>query len=654
MFPAQALSLSVQEQEPKGSLGTSGGWWAGIVPPRADILPPWGLRSRDIALRKLYLASHNTLVQGVISYLVHNTTACPWEIQGGRNLTYKFQELLQYAHFGDGWDGFLERVLTDYLTQDFGAVIEIIGRGNPDQPLRGEVVGISHLDSLRCAATGNWEYPIIYWPKRGGDMYRLHWTRVFRLVDMPSTDERAFGNGLCALSRAAGIATVQQMLGKYQVERLDNLPPSGIAAISGITDGQFTDAMAYYEAAQTKEGNVYWRNILRLIGVDPANPVKIEFTSFAQLPEQFDYEAYMRMHVNALALAFGVDPQDVWPLSGAALGTGAQSKVLHQKGQGKAPAEIRGKITRMVNLRVLPESLEFEFKYRDKEADQQEAERAQVWVTTVNAAPITPEQRQLMLAKNVEAFADVLLDDKGQLIEVPDVDRQPPDVPATMEDNATPGTQPDNTVNSQTPANTAPQQPPAKALRFKAIQSTRLDFEGSMEDLLASAVSNAIDRTTAGIQLRGLVAQYIPAAYSDGLADGGVQSGPSRDDQVVINGMIADQSAYISNMLDTLYVDGLTEAEVNGKPSMWFAGSIMPAYSAGLLSADANAMMEFGGEDGDESCKDCQRLKGQRHRFSDWYARNLVPSTVGQDTECGGWRCRHLLVRVDGAEVGNW
>ncbi len=652
VFPAQALNLSVQEQEPKGSIGGSG-WWAGVMPPRADILPPWGLRSRDLALRKLYLASYNTLIQGIVTYLVHNTTACPWEIQGGRNLTYQFQELLQYAHFGDGWDGFLERVLTDYLTQDFGAVVEIIGRGSPDQPLRGAAVGIAHLDSQRCAATGNWEYPIIYWPKRGGDMYRLHWTRVFRMTDMPSSEERAFGNGLCALSRAAGIAVIQQMLGKYQVERLDNLPPSGIAAISGITDTQFQDAMAFYQAAQTQDGNVYWRNILRLIGVDPKNPVRVEFTSFAQLPEQFDYRTYMEMHVNALALAFGVDPQDVWPLSGSSMGTATQSKVLHQKGQGKAPAEIRGKLTRMINLRVLPESLEFEFKYRDKEADQQEAERAQIWVNTVNSAPITPEQKQMMLAKNVEAFADVLLDDKGQLIEAPDVDRQPPDEPTAMEDNAVPGTTPDNTVNSQAPANTAPI-PPAKALRFKAIQSTRLDFEGDMEDLLASAVSGSTSQAEAGIRLRGMIAQYIPAAYGDGLTDGGVESEPSRDDRVVINGMIADQSAFISNMLDTLYTDGLTEAEVIGKPAMWFNGSIMPAYAAGLLSADANAMMEFGGEDGDESCADCQRLKGQRHRFSDWVARNLVPSTVGQQTACGGWQCRHLLFRVDGAEVGNW
>jgi hypothetical protein len=152
--PAQQ---SVREFEPKDALGSTS--FAGdmfwYVMPSADLLPSWGLRARDRELRRFWYAVHNTLIQGAITNIINRYTQTPWEISGGRNLVKRFTEVFQEAEFGEGYDTLLSKVLLDYFTQDFGAVIEVIGAGDPSKPLKGPVLGLAHLDSLRCVATGH-------------------------------------------------------------------------------------------------------------------------------------------------------------------------------------------------------------------------------------------------------------------------------------------------------------------------------------------------------------------------------------------------------------------------------------------------------------------------------------------------------------------
>lgn len=60
-----------------------------------------------------------------------------------------------------------------------------------------------------------------------------------------------------------------------------------------------------------------------------------------------------------------------------------------------------------------------------------------------------------------------------------------------------------------------------------------------------------------------------------------------------------------------------------------------------LMAADKK-MLTFVGDDGQESCKDCQKYKGQRHRASWWVSHNAIPPN--RDFKCGGWLCQHVLV----------
>lgn len=419
---------SVREFEPKDSFGA--GSFAGdsffVVLPQRDILSPWGLRSRDLELRRFFYSPHGWLYQGAITNLIKRYSATPWELSGGKILTKRFTQVFQEAEFGEGYGVFITKVLTDLLTQDFGAVVEIIGGGAPDKPIKGPVVGLAHLDSLRCVATGNLEFPIIYWSRRTGKMHRMHYTRVLRIVDMPASEERAYNNGLCALSRSISIANAEILLSKHENESLSDLPPTGFLALSNVRAGEWEQIMANYEAGRGQDGQSVFRQIARMESSNPAEPVKAEFVRFSMLPEGFNKREYIEIHVNAIALTMGEDPQEIWPLSGAPLGTGTQSKVLHSKGQAKTFGWLMRTFERVWNIAVLPKELEFKHKFEDRVSDQEEADTAQKWIDAANAAGVSESQRLQLIANKVPAFADVLLDEAGN-IRLPDVDSKPDD-----------------------------------------------------------------------------------------------------------------------------------------------------------------------------------------------------------------------------------
>lgn len=193
-------------------------------------------------------------------------------------------------------------------------------------------------------------------------------------------------------------------------------------------------------------------------------------------------------------------------------------------------------------------------------------------------------------------------------------------------------------------------------LENRAIQSTKGDFMGAMETLLGQAVDGAIDQRTFSILLGALISQYGYLAYRDGLIDGGVTDGVfSADDDKALQDLIEIARSYITGIADALYQDGLTSAEVLGKPLMWFNGALVPIYQAGLLSANDDGMYEFTRtNDTKEPCPDCLRLEGQRHRLYEWEEHNLLVPRPEQATECKGYQCGHELTPTTGRAKGEW
>ena len=663
---------TVQEFEEKTSLGAS----FGLLWGRGDLVAGWGTRARDLALRSWYYDPYNSLVQGAFANLVKQVAQTPWEVSGDQpRLVRYYQDLLsraQFDDFGGGWRGFVDRVVLDFLRYDFGAVVEIIGQGAPDRPLRGRVTGLAHLDALRCVATGNPEYPIAYWTRRSGKLHRLHRTRVARMVDMPDGDERYFGLGLSALSRVLSIVQREILISKYAVQSLDDLPPAGLLTLKGILQKQWEDVKGHYEANRKRDGASVWAQIMTLLSPDPGLEVSAEFLPFSRIWEHFSFREYVEINVNAIALTIGVDPQDIWPLTGAPLGTGTQSEILAAKARGKTFGDILSVLERFINFFILPPALEFRFKPQDNQQSRTDAEIAGMHAAVAEKlnGMFGSEIAGRYLANTVTAFKDVLLDEAGQL-RLPDTDPKADDqteeeIPEEAEPTAqqpadTGSVQPasdDVTADDDTPV----EQPNGDgrrlgrrqydALAQKSIQSTRLDFENDFEDAIATARAGEMNRRRFGIVLRGLIAKYGRRAFEDGLVEGGVNDAPDDDDRATIARLTAEQSAYVTNFADTLFSEvGISDAQAAGKPAMWFNKSIMAFFDAGLMSADKNGMYEWVYGD-TEHCTDCRRLNGQRHRLKNWSKKNWLPQS--SRLKCKGFNCKCKLVKRRGEPRGSY
>lgn len=81
-----------------------------------------------------------------------------------------------------------------------------------------------------------------------------------------------------------------------------------------------------------------------------------------------------------------------------------------------------------------------------------------------------------------------------------------------------------------------------------------------------------------------------------------------------------------------------------------YTNSLKEVYNYARLNSMRDIMVTFDGDDGAESCVDCQKYKGQRHRISWFISRNAVPP-FGSGLECHrGGKCQHGLID----DKGKW
>lgn len=608
---------------------------------RADLLPAWGTRERERWLRWYDRHNFNTLWQGAVAGLVKKFASTPSQIKGGRNLTAYFDDVLRYADFGAGQRTLKQKVARDYLRFDAGAYVEIIAPGNPKRPPTGRVTGLAHLDSYMCTPTGDPDYPVLY-TDRKGKQHLLHRSRVMHLVDIPDGDQNTPGYGLCALSRAIAIVERQILEGRYVAASLDDKPPPGMFLVGGMTKSQWSQRWQEFRQEQQTDERPTWGKVITFHGADATIMPSVTPVPFSVPPEKFDFKVYVELDVHEFALAIGVDIQELWELTGGNLGSAGQSQIQHAKSQGKTYGEMLAAWELGMNNQVLPASLEYEHKVRDPYEAQERATHAQIWTgVAMQLIPLVGKELAAeILANQVEAIADALLDEDGTLIRLPSedpqaTDQQNPDV--TVDDST-----PTDTVDARQPT-TQPNNSP-NAQSSKAFDDTRAEFVTNFTDLLGAA--DELSRRRAGIVLRAQLARLGRMAYEDGLKAGGVTDGMDDSDRATFAVWLAEQSTYVTNFLDTAYGKGLSGAQVIDHAEMWATKSLQGAYYHGVASADRNGMYAFVGDDGEESCATCKSLKGQQHRMGWWVQNQLRPGVDTSRFECGGYRCAHRLERV--------
>lgn len=692
-----AIAQSVQEFPPAINTGA---FFAQTV--RGPILPPYGTKERDHVLRLLYRNEYNSLIQGTVSAIAKKFITTPWEIKGDPqdekkliwlpdedgelysiSILEHYQMVLQNAQFGDGWETFASRILEDFFTQDFGAIIEMSGYGEPTGPLLSAigpdgkkfrvVTGISQLDSGRSFITGNPYYPIMYFSLISGSLHRMHRSRILRFVDSSSPDERFFGIGLCALSRAIAIYNRQYYMSRYIESLVDDKPQPGIMTVTGMTAPQREKLLQQYDNRQNiPDERPFWGKTLWFDSMNMDNPIKLEAHPFATTPEKFDWQKYNSLDVDAIALAFGVDRQEIWELAGRGLGSGSQSKVMADKASQKMFGFLLQNTERLINRRVLPSALEFSFSYKDPNEQQNIATQNLAIAQTIQAlaplANMSIDEQRAYLANASQQFKDVLTNEAGQVTPLNGQDQQP-DVSLTDDSpvdqgqieqglnigggGTTPqqsGVQPQGALAGATPAQQPTQPKPATAQKSFGITSS--DFAQRFSSLAILAVNNRLERGEFEDTLLDLLTTAGTDSFVDGLRSGGVNEPPDEDEMADIQNWLSDQIDFVDSLAAEIYSDpGLPESAIRTRATLWVNKSLMQIYQQGKLSADANGLYRW--EYGDtEHCEDCLRLNGQVHRLKRWCATGWLPNA--DQLDCHGYKCQCQLIRTDEPAQGRF
>lgn len=432
-------ALSVQQRiESNGGNVVGGVFYFGKM--AEDEVAPWWSPMRDLNLREFWRQPGNDILQGATSSMTKKFKSMSWVLEGPERVVRQYQPRLANAEFGKGWGRLLDKSLQDYFTQDKGAFWELIGQGDPAGPIEGAVLGLAHLDSALCQLTGDPVYPVLFHNPKSNKPHKLHATRAVHLVDMPSPNELMNDVGFCATSRVIASAQVLLKLAKYKNEKLSDLPPAGLLLFNNIMPSQWEDQKSDYNRERRKLGQETWANVMTFFGLDPSQPVTAEFTSFANLPDQFDERSAIDIYVNIVALAFGVDIREFWPLSAGSLGTAAETLVQHQKARGKGVGEVISTLERAINWKILPPSVSFRFDFRDDEEDAQRADIAKKKIEAIMAMwkppsqgmqvegftpPVSRLEIRQMLADQVAYFHEDFLEvDVTDNIEASDTDQE--------------------------------------------------------------------------------------------------------------------------------------------------------------------------------------------------------------------------------------
>jgi hypothetical protein len=285
----------------------------------------------------------------------------------------------------------LGKHLRDYLTTDNGAFIEIVRQSSA---AGSRIVGLRHLDSIRCYRTGDPERPLVYIDSVGRH-HLLNYEDVIMLSDMPSSRVEFRGYGICAARRAWETILKMTAMETYIREKVSGSRNLAIHIVNGISAQQLEGALTSSDNGTKQKGFVVYKGstIIPMLKNETPSLVTIPL---AEIPDGFNADserkdAYLR-YANALGIFVG----EVQPLSGQGLGTGTQSTILDESADGRGLAAWRRAFSHEITHRVFPTQTTFAFAAADFKDKKQKADTLAAWAgalkTLIETQTITPIQ----------------------------------------------------------------------------------------------------------------------------------------------------------------------------------------------------------------------------------------------------------------------
>jgi hypothetical protein len=419
---------------------SSGGMLLNLVMPGAYMsgptytdLPPYWTPRRDWVLS--LTPKKEAMWASAVATVGTKFAAHGFTIKDSANSQRKIsasQELFKRANGGEGWVPFALKVMRDLTTTDNGVFIRIRRQGEETQKIKvkaqtiagadpggfaeaavstaapgSKIVGLYHLDSMRCTRTGNLAYPVRYLPVSGVQQI-LRWDQVLMYADQPSPRAELFGVGECAADRCyqtiAKLAAMEQLV----FENLTGGGANKLVFLQGINDPTLQSIIASGTADAQAKGLIYYLGTI-LGAIPSSDPISMVEVRLKELLTSFVPKDERDNGYNIYANALGVPVQSIQPLSGQGLGTGTQTVILDEasKGQGALPAFFKW-WEQTVSDRVLPATTELTFDDENDMRDQKARAEVRKMRADERAARISSGEISPAIARQLAADSEDL------------------------------------------------------------------------------------------------------------------------------------------------------------------------------------------------------------------------------------------------------
>jgi len=334
------------------------GMFVSYMVKNSALLPVWWSEERESYLRKASLEVD--IISSVTNNLTMRLFNMPLQVVPENQLISSQATVAKYyqAIVNNAWTKYGELFINDMLTFDKGAFFIIESTVSPSLALgEGDLpTGLRYIPSKQILLNNNEQYPYI-WVRNNGSSIYLHETRVVRLTQMPVTIDEYVYTGLSFVSRAFNAGSMLNSAITYGLESLGTLESDNIIWATSTTSKAiqqaFKDAQidSTNASRQTKGQNVY-------LGLrDPQG--KIGQLELKRLPASFNYETFTTVVVKLLAIAAGVDENDIIAVSNAGT-TKTATLVSDLKAKYKLEAWFTKKLRQELEQKFLPQFLKLQ------------------------------------------------------------------------------------------------------------------------------------------------------------------------------------------------------------------------------------------------------------------------------------------------------
>lgn len=634
--------------------------WVRVAALQDEPLPNATMRQWDAWLRKFVL--QEPYLAGVLNSVVQIDKNRGWELIGGRNQVNRYVSVLHDADEGAGWRSYVSWQAQSYYNARAGFVTEVGSEGEGG-PLRA----LWSVDPARIELTANSEFPLRYFPSTGTPQLWKAWD-YFRGTSLVSTDEAERGYGFPANARNLQLARIMVAVWEHDQEQLGARAPRGLLLLKGISQDQWDTAMQAREEMLNAKERQYYGGVA-VLASSGLEDISATLFALSQLPRDFDLLTWVNLLMYGYALNFGYDAREFFPVNSGQLGSSKETEIQHRKASSKGEYDFALVHSEQLQAR-LPDSLQFEYEQRDANGEKMDAELAIVKAQLItemagwqvnNQSVLLPEQvLQLAAEQGIIPEEWTLQEEEASV-----TDTEQSEVQEERQRRARalelPRVQramnffPDEEIvsyNSRTGRMRVLLDPQRRIRSFHVQRATVngivTRFKRDLKQVVRGYCRGGSTPTLLVGELRDLVETAVSDAFYAGLAEGGISVRDAGEDEAQrADDLALDQLEHVEGFADAI-ADACGDRDavsaVNARVELW-GRSVQAAGEAGINMALENEMVEFGGEDGDESCATCQSLKGQRHRRKWWEQNGLVPGQPGNENfECGGYKCQHKLI----------